>query len=52
MASVDCGSVCSEQSKSADITSDACDGDLPQVKSSLGFTVYYETSGKKCGLKT
>jgi hypothetical protein len=49
MASVDCGSVCSEQSKSADITSD---GDLPHVKSSLGFTVYYETSGKKCGLKT
>ena len=41
MASVDCNS---QQSKSADMTSD---GDIPHVKSSLGFTVYYEISGKK-----
>ena len=38
MAFVDCGS---EESKSADITSD---GDIPCVRSSLGFTVYYEMS--------
>ena len=41
MASVDCNS---EQSASADISSD---GDIPHVKSSFGFTVYYEMSGKK-----
>jgi hypothetical protein len=40
MAAVDCNS---EQSASADISSD---GDIPHVKSSFGFTVYYEMSGK------
>ena len=38
MASVDCSS---EEPKSADITSD---GDIPCVRSSLGFTLYYELS--------
>ncbi|CAB4008111.1 Leukocyte receptor cluster member 9 [Paramuricea clavata] len=38
MASVDCNS---EQSASADISSD---GHIPHVKSSFGFTVYYEMS--------